>query len=179
MSTMHPNSFAPVGPVPVNGWAAPPMASPYAGVLPIQPSNFAPPMLYAAGPPQTGALPAHPHQPINPQPPQQITPAPTPPGRPRAGAWEVATIVGSKFLDLRCLMRIPGIKPVLENVVDDVIALAAIWVDLDGYLRVRAFHPELDPLNFRACWFLGQEHRSRWEAAFKPVRLSSPCPRML
>ena len=151
----------------------PPVPMPY-----HQPAGDPPPPTYqqSVAPMNNGfaASPMPPQAPI----PTAVIQQPAPPGYPQqptpVSAWDVAKIVGGRFIDLKCFSRLPGLKPGPAQMVHGILDLALIWVDLDAYLSI----PEAtalglgSPLNFDACWHMGQEHRSFWEQTFCEVRPS-------
>jgi hypothetical protein len=90
------------------------------------------------------------------------------------GAMEVIKIIGSRFLDLKCLSRLPGLKPGAAEIVDGILALALTWADPVGFIEEveKGNAPPIDIFNLDPCWQMAQDHRSYWEEVFRIVSLT-------
>ena len=96
------------------------------------------------------------------------------PGQPvhLVSAWDVAKMVGGRFVDLKCFSRLPGLKPGPAHIVNGVLDLALIWVDIEVYFGISQAQAIslVNPLDFDTCWHMAQEHRCHWERVFIAVR---------
>ena len=76
-----------------------------------------------------------------------------------------------QVVDLKTLLRLPGLKPDTRDMVSSIIHLSLFWVELDnigGPAALVNTH-NINPLDFGSCYHLAQDHYTRQTARVHSV----------